>query len=150
MAPDGTMLFLHRTAGSKMDPSMDYPPGYAPVGYVTPPLTPRQAAHVHIAGAMVLQKFDAERPRLCSVPDGLNLTGLAQGCGMLASPNPRGRGVVYGDVSRFFPVPLFEASEFPGLEGLLEASMQAFRHLQHQFRRGRIRLGQPPGMFEVT
>jgi len=75
-APDGTMLFLHRTAGSKMDPFMEYPPGYAPLGYVTPPLTPRQAAHVHIAGAMVVSKFDAERPRLCAVPNGLNLTGI--------------------------------------------------------------------------
>ena len=62
---------------------------------------------------------------------------------MLASKNPSGRGLVYKDVSRFFPVPLFEAEEFPGLEGLMEASMEAFRHLQHQYRRGRFRLGQP-------
>ncbi len=62
---------------------------------------------------------------------------------MLAFRNPSGRGLMYKDVSKFFPVPLFEAGEFPGLEGLLEASMEAFRHLQHEYRRGRVQLGQP-------
>jgi len=77
-------------------------------------------------------------------------TGVAEGCGMLALRNPRGRGVLYKDVTKFFPVPLFEAGEFPELEGLLESSMEAFRHLQHQFRRGRVQLGQSGGAFVIS
>ena len=143
MAPDGTMLFLHRTAGSKLDPNMDYPLGYSPIDFVTPPLTPRQAAHVHIAGAMELKKFDSERPQLCPNPRGLNLTSMAGQCGMLSRLNPEGRGVVYDEVSKFFPVPLFDITSFPQMQELLEASMMAFRYIQYEYRRKRIIFGEP-------
>lgn len=142
MAPDGTMLFLHRTAGCKMDPYMEYPPGYKPIDFVTPPLTPRQAAHVHVAGVMYADKFDFERTLLCPPARGLNLTGAAGDCGMLAKLNPGGRGVVYEDVSKFFPIPLFDVAEFPRLQGMLDASMSAFRYVQHEFRRKQVLLGE--------
>ncbi len=143
LAPDGTMLFLHRTAGCKLDPHMEYPFSYSPIDFLTPPLTPRQAAHVHIAGAMDAKKFDPERPLLCPAARGMNLTGLAADCSMLSRLNPEGRGIIYDDVSKFFPVPLFGSAQFPQLQALLQASMAAFRYVQHEFRRKQILLGEP-------
>lgn len=143
LAPDGTLLFLHRTAGCKLDPYMEYPLGYSPIDFLTPPLTPRQAAHVHIAGVMEAKKFDAERPSLCPAAKGMNLTGMAADCDMLSRLNPEGRGIIYDDVSKFFPIPLFSSAEFPQLQALLQASMAAFRYIQHEFRLKHVLLGEP-------
>lgn len=150
MAPDGAMLFLHRTAGCKLDPNLEYPPNYRPVDFVSPPLTPRQAAHVHIAGEMGIEKFDTERAQLCPHPVGLNLTGMADNCGMLSRLNPEGRGIIYDDVSKFFPVPLFDVTLFPQLQELLEASMLAFRYIQYEYRSERILFVEPSQSREIV
>ena len=140
MAPTGEMLFLHRTAGSKLDPSLEYPAGYMPAQFITPPLTPRQAAQVHITGEMFISKFDPEKTAACTAPDGLNLAAAAKECGMLDSA---AKGLESISVSKSFPIPLFRVEDFAGLPFLLGSSMDAFRQVQQQFRTNQVLLGRP-------
>lgn len=138
MSPTGLLLFLHRTAGSKLDPNLDYAADYRAVDFITPPLSPRQAAHIHTTGPMAVSKFDAAKLQSCTQQD-LNLVDAVTEC-----EGPRSiHGYVRARLSDSFPVPLFASSQFSGFQELIDESMAAFRRLQKRFRSRQILLGAP-------
>lgn len=137
MTSDGQMLFLHRTAGSKMDPYLYYPSIFQPVDYITTPLSPRQAAQVHIAGPMDISKFDATMAGSCTAR-GLNLREATDCCTKAKSASNTTHSF-HGLAG----IPLFATADFPGLPELLSKSVQAFRELQRQFQSKKLPLGSP-------
>lgn len=138
MGPDGSMLFLHRTSDAKLNPELEYPEAYEPVQFITPPLSPRQAAQVHISGTMQLEKFNPERSEICEPTLGYNLTGTARTCGLLDTVSSE---IMPGDMSSFFPIPLFNLDEFPAIQVQLQSSMTVFRHLQQLYLARTLNLG---------